>query len=479
MSLNFYILLFVTMLATKLGTDLYCVVARRFEIVDKPDHRRKLQEKAVPVGGGAVIWLVLLSVSFLIYCLPTVNLNLPQAVPVVIFASLVLVAVGLYDDKYGMNGRWKLLFQIMVATLIISFAKSYSSVSLFGYTFDLGHLFYPAAIFWLIGLINSLNLLDGADGALTSLGFYMLLAAAGIGVINGNIGVYHFALIAAASLAGFFLCNSPPAKVYLGDTGSMLIGLLVGILLLRASITNDHSIALIPVICVVLIPILDSVFAIIRRKNARRSIFSADRGHIHHRIQKHFGRGNILLLILSALQIPLCIAAVLGVYYRNDLIPLGAIIFFFLLLVTTGILGRNEIIIFSLRLNNFIKKRFYRTEYNKSGVVFHTQGTVNWALLWKRLLSQGKKMQVVYISLDINIPSIDEDYHTEWHDLSNDSITLSRFSIPILREQQFCGTLTVHFDANTVSLPRSSDTLLRLAALCDENIAQLPLDKSA
>ncbi|MDO4585858.1 MAG: MraY family glycosyltransferase [Planctomycetia bacterium] len=448
---------------TKIGTDFYCVIAKKYKILDKPDAMRKLQKEPIPVGGGIVVFLVFVTTFFAACYLHFFPLSVSVILFPLIITSFILVICGLYDDRNGLDGKKKLLIQILISTIILIFAKDYSDISLLGQTCNLGHLFYPIAIFWLVGFINSINLLDGADGVVTSLGAYIFITIGMIAIINGIDGIPSITFVFTAALCGFFLCNKPPAKVYLGDTGSMLIGFVAGILVLRAC-TINRSIQVIPAICVVLIPILDSVFAIIRRKNSGRSIFSTDRGHIHHRIQKRFGRGYKLLGILFLLQFPLCLSALAGVYYQNDWIPLTVMFIFIVFIVASGIFGRAELKIVLRRLYFLFIKRFDRDHYEKYGEVFHPQGTVCWTNLWEYILKQIRKSSCVSIQLDINMPFINEDYYSEWDNFDKDTQLVCNISVPFIIENKLVGMLYMKYDLRKMTF---HEALLFTENLCN------------
>lgn len=243
----------------------------------------------------------------------------------------------------------------------MAFARNYSSVELFGRAVNLGHLFYPIAIFWLVGFINAVNLVDGADGVASTFGVFFFVSAGIIGLIQGRgyEPAALFSFVMAASFLGFFLCNRPPARVYLGDTGSMLIGFLAGILLLNVCSVNRNTIRFFPAFAIAFLPICDSFLAIVRRKLTGRSIYFADRSHLHHRIQTRIGRGYILLAVLSALQIPLCLGGIAGIYYHNDWIPLGGVLF---ILVATGLFGRDELVIIARAFRKFLGRLAEKNE---------------------------------------------------------------------------------------------------------------------
>ncbi|MDR1141096.1 MAG: undecaprenyl/decaprenyl-phosphate alpha-N-acetylglucosaminyl 1-phosphate transferase, partial [Planctomycetaceae bacterium] len=384
-------------------------LALRIGMVDHPDSFRKLQRKPIPVGGGAVIFLIMVVMMILLtYHRETFDFRLGLSekllLPLIIVSPFIIV-LGLIDDKFGVSGRTKLLFQIISASVIIGFAKYYSEVTYFGIELNLHHLFYPMAVFWIIGMINAINLLDGADGVAVTVGFYMSLATAGISYINSHFGIMLISLGLAGCLLGFFVHNRPPAGVYLGDTGSMFIGMVLATLMLRASVASDRTISICGAFAIVLIPAVDSFFAVIRRVNSGRTIFSPDRGHIHHLLTAKFSSGYMVLLILSLLIIPGCVAAVLGTYYRNDLIPALISLGVLSIAIVTDLFGRRELFILLGRIKGRFRKLFDKQKYqSKNGEIYHIQGKGPWRQMWNKIIPILHNYPCRCLQLDINIP---------------------------------------------------------------------------
>ena len=139
-------------------------------------------------------------------------------------------------------------------------------------------------IIWILGAINSLNLIDGADGWAGSIGTIFSITLGLIALINHHYVDAVIAFAIAGALLGFLRYNFPPASIYLGDAGSMVIGLVLGTLALRCSIKQAATVAFAAPLALWAIPLFDSAAAVMRRKLTGRSIYATDRGHIHHRL---------------------------------------------------------------------------------------------------------------------------------------------------------------------------------------------------
>src|SRR5437868_2212657 len=140
----------------------------------------------------------------------------------------------------------------------------------------------PVTLFLLLGAIGSLNLIDGMDGLLSTVGVLVSLAVAGMAVMGGHWLAACAAVALAGALLGFLRYNFPPATIFLGDSGSMLIGLVLGVLAIKSALKTPTTVALMAPAVLLTIPIFDTFAAILRRKLTGRSIYSTDRGHLHH-----------------------------------------------------------------------------------------------------------------------------------------------------------------------------------------------------
>lgn len=470
---------FGAMIATTLAVFPFRAMAVRIGMVDRPDNIRKLHKKPVPVGGGVVIFIVLsVAICSLLYFRDQMAFGLgisPKLILPLLIVSPFIVAIGLIDDKRGMSGKTKLLCQIIAASIIIGFAKYYCEITYFGIELNLHHLFYPIAVFWIIGMINSINLLDGADGVAVTVSFYMSLATAGMAYINGHSGIALISLGLAGCLLGFFVHNRPPAKVYLGDTGSMFIGMVLGTLMLRASVESDRTISVCGPLAIVLIPMLDSVFAVIRRVNSGRTIFSPDRGHIHHLLSMKVSASPYrVLFLLSLLVLPGCIAATVGTYYRNDIIPATVAFVVLVIAITADLFGRRELFIILSRIKGRFRKTFHRKKYIlRNGDVYHIQGKGPWRVLWNKLVPILNEYSCRRLQLDINIPNKNEDFFGEWENVTKGDDRSSIYcSLVLSVEETKVGILKINFDSSAGFRDQILLLCSELSQICEISIGE-------
>ncbi|MFN9912725.1 MAG: MraY family glycosyltransferase, partial [Pirellulaceae bacterium] len=189
--------------------------------------------------------------------------------------------------------------QILVAGWMVWSGYRLEAIDIFGWQLDFSYLMVPISMLWLLLTINSLNLIDGADGLCSSVGWIASTGIAAMATVGGHSLEGSIAAGLAGALLGFLVYNFPPAKVFLGDSGSMLVGLMLGALALRTSLKGATAISLLGPVAIFAIPFFDSGMAILRRKLTGRSIFSTDRGHIHHSLLRWGVSHRGLLLIVN------------------------------------------------------------------------------------------------------------------------------------------------------------------------------------
>jgi UDP-GlcNAc:undecaprenyl-phosphate GlcNAc-1-phosphate transferase len=326
-------------------------LALRLSILDAPDGRRKLQQRAVPLFGGVAVYFAL------VLGLIVINLAVGNQYPELAELSRVLIAAtgfvclfGCLDDTWDLSPRFKLLLQICSVLPIVLGGYSIQRLWAFGQPFELGWLGVPITVLWLIGCINALNLLDGMDGLASLVG---LCTAAMLAIIALNIGNDHVSLIAivlAGALSGFLLYNLPPASIYLGDSGSMVIGMTIGILGMQAALKTPATLAITAPAVLMSIPMLDTLLAIVRRKLTGQRFDTADRGHIHHRLLER-GLNNWQALGVIGL---LCLltggAATLTIIVRSDGVAWTFALSLVVILVRLRVFGHHELSLVKLTI---------------------------------------------------------------------------------------------------------------------------------
>jgi len=486
-------------------TGLIREIAPRIGLTDNPDGRRKLHGRSIPLGGGVAVFLTTTVILGALWIAPVLRvspadgpLSSATAPPLsetgndapppaqvtahgdigsklragypdlhaLFLAGLVIVIVGLFDDRKGMPGKQKLLFQIVAAMILILNGLLIERVILFGYVLDFGWFAYPLTLFWLLGAINALNLLDGIDGLATMLGIILSCAIAVMSVITGNAGVAIIAMVFAASLLGFLRFNFPPASIFLGDAGSMLIGLVVGALAIRGSLKGPGTVLLAAPLAVWTLPFFDSAAAILRRKLTGKSIYDTDRGHLHHRMLMLLGSNRKVLGWIALSCAVLSFGAMVGLVRRDDNITLLTCLAVVLIFIVTGVFGRVELLLVGSHLRN-VGRKLVSPLFGHRGRAWQTsvrlQGSQEWQLLWTTFVESADKLGLTEIRLDISVPNVHEAYHAAWERPRRfKSEFLWRVEIPLVFGTQPVGRIRISGERNGQSACLDIQQLMEL-----------------
>ena len=324
------------------------VVARRTGMLDRPDGRRKSQAEPMPLLGGVAVYLsLLITIVLARWVLHWEWLAADDRVVVFLLVSGGLFcAVGLWDDRVGLRPRTKLLGQILACLPFVLWGRSVDSIHVFDTQIALGLLGAVFTIFWLVACSNVINLVDGLDGLAGTIGVICCAAVAVLSNMQGFNAPLALGLVAAASLCGFLLHNWPPASIYLGDSGSLMIGFLIGALAIESSIKKATGFALAIPLVLVSVPVFDTCMAILRRKLNGKAIGEADRGHIHHHLQDRGLSRAKSLLVISALCMVMAGVTLVSAYFQNDKLALGLCLALLGLLIVGRVFGYDETILF-------------------------------------------------------------------------------------------------------------------------------------
>ncbi len=273
--------------------------------VDHPDGERKLHGRAVPtVGGAAIVGGFAAGIIALMALEPIlgVNLNLPPAGLWV--GALLMFCVGFYDDTRGANFKVKILFQVAAAYMLLhaGFRVDLSGFAFFGiegYTEALYSI--PLTLLWVVGVINAVNLIDGLDGLA---GGVMVIAFGCLALIfglHGEVALVLFALPIIGAVLGFLFHNFNPASVFMGDSGSLVLGFLIAAYSLQAPVHADPLIALLIPVVALGLPVMDTGLSVIRRLMERKAVCAPDHDHIHHRLSRMWPvRRSVIVLYAAA-----------------------------------------------------------------------------------------------------------------------------------------------------------------------------------
>jgi UDP-GlcNAc:undecaprenyl-phosphate GlcNAc-1-phosphate transferase len=325
-------------------------LAWRLNVLDRPDGKRKLHKAPVPLLGGVAVYVSML-LGLAVACLLQPETDGPRLIELVIVlapAAGFVCLMGCVDDRWDLHPRLKLLLQIS-ATLPIALAGfTVNRVVVFGVPLELGWLGVPLTVCWLVGCINALNLLDGLDGLASVVGLSTAMMMALIAANEGHPHVSLIAVVLGGALVGFLVYNLPPASIYLGDSGSMVIGLVVGILAMQGALKTSATLSITAPAVVMAIPMLDTMLAILRRKLKGQRFDAADRGHIHHRLLDRGLNNWQVLCVIGSLCLLTGAAATFATLLRNEILAWVTTITLMVFLVRMRWFGHHELMLVKL-----------------------------------------------------------------------------------------------------------------------------------
>lgn len=297
-------------------------LSHSFGLVDQPGGHKK-HDRGTPFIGGSGILIVLLAGLYLL------NVSYPDSeirYAALASAAVVIFATGLADDLWRLDYKARFLTQTVAATLmaiwggaiLMDLGRLLSDQPL-----TLGEAALPFTVFATIGVINALNMIDGIDGLSGSLSLVSLALLAIVALVAGQEAYLTLALVLLGGVSGFLYFNlrrgsRQRAEVFLGDNGSMLLGLLLCWLLIGLSQGESRAMSPVTALWVFAIPLVDAVGAIIRRVYYRHSPFHPDRNHLHHLLMRAGFRVQDIVYIALVMQLLIGGVGLIGFYAKVD-----------------------------------------------------------------------------------------------------------------------------------------------------------------
>jgi UDP-GlcNAc:undecaprenyl-phosphate GlcNAc-1-phosphate transferase len=319
------------------------------DIPRSDEGNRHIHKNATPKLGAVGIFLAFL-IGYMLFGEQSVRMNS------ILIGSFIIVMTGVIDDIKPLKASYKFLGQLLSALIITFYGNIIMhELSAFGIVINFGILAYPITIFLILGCINCINLIDGLDGLAAGISSIYFLTIGIIATIQGKLGLdCVLTFIMLGSTLGFLVHNFNPASIFMGDSGSMFLGFIIAVIALLGFKNVTMTSLIIPLL-ILAIPILDTVFAIIRRLLKGESISKPDKFHIHHQfLNRNFSQRSTVLIIYL---INMLFAMASIVYFLKDR-TLGYIVYFVLtLIVVLFVLKTNIVYEHKGRLKNLFKKK--------------------------------------------------------------------------------------------------------------------------
>lgn len=316
------LLIIFSMIVSLILTPIVIKVSHKLGIVDQPNFR-KVHTKPISVLGGTVILISFLVGIWLGHPIET------EVKPLVI-GSVLIYLVGLIDDIYDLKPIIKLLGQVIAALVVVYYGVTIDFISLpIGLTIHFGILGIPITVIWIVAITNAINLIDGLDGLASGVSMIALMTIGFIAILQANIFIMMICSVLIGALLGFLFFNFHPAKIFLGDSGALLVGFIVGFLSLLG-FKNITFVSLFFPIVILAVPFIDTLFAMIRRVKKGQHIMQADKSHLHHKfLELGYSHRQTVLLIYS---IALLFSLASIILYLSQ--PWGVLMMFILILIT-------------------------------------------------------------------------------------------------------------------------------------------------
>lgn len=284
-----YLFIFCGSLLLSLAfTPLVIFIARALNIYDDL-HARKVHAQAVPRIGGVGIFLAMMALT-----IPALLLNntigiafqaIQSQVLALLAAGTLIFLMGFTDDLCRLRARTKFIVQILAALLVCGYGIRIESINVADwFTIRFGPLSWPLTVLWIVGITNAVNFIDGLDGLAAGIAAITCGVIALLALLSGQAVMAVLMLALLGSLIGFLAFNFNPARLFMGDSGSMFLGFMLAAASVMCAHKASALIGLALPFLALGIPIFDTLFSMLRRLLERRSIFSPDRSHIHHRL---------------------------------------------------------------------------------------------------------------------------------------------------------------------------------------------------
>lgn len=261
--------------------------------INVPRDGRRMHRVPIPQIGGAAIFIAfaLTAISFA---------DLTRLNVAILFGGLLIAVMGLIDDVFGMKAIVKLAIQVLAAFIAVYEGFAIRFVPFGSHTVVLGAWSIPLTVIWIVGLTNSINLIDGLDGLACGISVTSSLSLFVVMLLLGDTSSALLVAIIIGACLGFLPFNAHPAKIFMGDTGSQTLGYLLSLISINGVFKTHTVISFLIPIAIFGLPLFDTFFAIVRRIAHGKSPFSPDRGHIHHKlIDMGFGQKKSVRILYS------------------------------------------------------------------------------------------------------------------------------------------------------------------------------------
>ena len=277
-------------LCSALLTPLVQYLAVKLEVYAEMNERTVHTKKIARIGGVSIYVAFLLCMAYFMKTDITIN--------GILIGGSIMFFGGLVDDMVNLPPKVKLLIEVLAAIVLMVVGKvSLDIIRLpFGITIDMGLISFLVTFVWIIGITNAVNLIDGLDGLSGGICTIILIVIACLSTIEGRMDIQVMSLILAGSTLGFLLFNWHPASIFMGDCGALFLGFIISAISLLGFKSSTIMTLALPIL-LLMVPIVDTLGAIVRRKLSGHKFSDADKKHVHHLLMQRFGHRNTVLIL--------------------------------------------------------------------------------------------------------------------------------------------------------------------------------------
>jgi len=324
-------------MASVMITPLVKKLAIRIGAVDKPNER-KVHTKLMARLGGLAIFLSFM-IGFVLFLPNTIS-----TWPIVLGATIIVIT-GVIDDMKELSAKAKMGGQILAALVTVLGGLQIEFITIpGGNVIEFGVLAAPLTMLWIVAIINGINFLDGLDGLAAGVSSIVLLTFSVLGILMGSPIVALLGFLLLGSTLGFLIYNFHPAKIFMGDTGSMFLGYMISVLAVLGLFKNVAIFSLAVPIIILGVPILDTSVAIVRRIINKKPLGAPDKYHLHHRLLNLGFSHRQTVVLIYAMSAMFSVAAIMfteATLWGSGLILLSVIILAELVIEMTGLISEN------------------------------------------------------------------------------------------------------------------------------------------
>lgn len=338
----------ITMIVATILVPIVNSIGEKLGIIAVMNERTIHNKEITRIGGYAIYISFLLGTALFLKTDPQIN--------AILIAGFIIFMVGLYDDIHDLSPKVKVLAELIAACIVIF----YGGISLQGIPWLPAFVLPIITIIWIVGITNAINLIDGLDGLSAGISIIVLVTISMTSLTSGRTDIASLSLILAGAVMGFLFYNFHPAKIFMGDSGALFVGFMISVIsLLGFGYNVSTFFTLGAPIVVLMVPIMDTLIAIIRRKVHKKKFSQADRRHLHHNLMFKLKLGHTKsVLVLYTITILFSLTSYVYLYDAT----LGTFMFlalmfcFELFVELTNMIGRKYKPLLTV-LNIFIRSK--------------------------------------------------------------------------------------------------------------------------